>query len=124
LLEVARAAQSWMETGLADRGARPRAAHCRRPVRPRRRGKGCAAPDLGGVSRYRPRRPPSPRSDAADRLIGRGLAAAIDNRSRLADAFVALLRVPVLTPKALAPRLRAALQTALLRVLQANWPGK
>jgi hypothetical protein len=50
----------------------------------------------------------------------RGLAARSDKRSRLPDALDALLRAPVLTPKALASRLRVAPQTAtaLLRVLR------
>ena len=51
---------------------------------------------------------------------GRGLAARSDKRSRLPDALDALLRAPVLTPKALAAQLRIAPQTAtaLLRTLQ------
>jgi HTH DNA binding domain len=50
---------------------------------------------------------------------GRGLLASCDRRSRLPDAVEALLRVPVLTPKALSARLRIAPQTgtALLRAL-------
>jgi HTH DNA binding domain len=53
---------------------------------------------------------------------GRGLAAASDRRSRLADAIDALLRAPALTPKALAAKLKVAPQTgtALLRELQAK----
>ena len=53
---------------------------------------------------------------------GRGLAADCDRRSRLPDAVEALLRVPALTPKALAWRLGIAPQTgtALLRELQAD----
>ena len=53
---------------------------------------------------------------------GRGLAAAVDKRSRLPDALEALLRTPVLTPKALAGQLGIAPQTgtALLRELQAK----
>jgi Fic family protein len=53
---------------------------------------------------------------------GRGLAAAADKRSRLPDAVDALLRAPVLTPKALAARLGIAPQTgtALLRELAAK----
>jgi DNA-binding IclR family transcriptional regulator len=49
-------------------------------------------------------------------------AAAGDKRSRLPDAIDALLRIPALTPKALATRLRIAPQTAtaLLRALQAK----
>jgi hypothetical protein len=51
---------------------------------------------------------------------GRGVVAGGDKRSRLPDALDALLRVPALTPKALAARLKVAPQTgtALLRVLQ------
>jgi hypothetical protein len=51
---------------------------------------------------------------------GRGLAADRDKRSRLPDAIEALLRTPVLTPKALAAELGIAPQTAtaLLRTLQ------
>ena len=51
---------------------------------------------------------------------GRGVVAGGDKRSRLPDALDALLRVPALTPKALAARLRIAPQTgtALLRGLQ------
>jgi hypothetical protein len=50
----------------------------------------------------------------------RGRAANVDRRSRLPDAVEALVRVPVLTPKALAARLKAAPQTApsLMRELQ------
>jgi hypothetical protein len=62
-----------------------------------------------------------------DRLVavagqGRDLASRHDRRSRLVDAVEALLRAPVLTPKALAVRLRVAPQTAtsLLRELQAD----
>jgi hypothetical protein len=62
-----------------------------------------------------------------DRLVvaaaqGRGLAAQVDRRSRLPDAADAALRVPVLTPTALALRLRIAPQTAtaLLRELCAT----
>ena len=53
---------------------------------------------------------------------GRGLAAERDKRSRLPDAIEALLRIPVLTPKALAGTLGIAPQTAtaLLRELQAK----
>jgi hypothetical protein len=53
---------------------------------------------------------------------GKGLAAAADKRSRLPDAVDALLRAPVLTPKALAARLGIASQTgtALLRALAAK----
>jgi hypothetical protein len=60
-----------------------------------------------------------------DRLVAcaeqaRGLAAAVDKRSRLPDAIDALLRVPALTPKALAVTLGIAPQTATasLRALQ------
>ena len=51
---------------------------------------------------------------------GRGVVAGSDKRSRLPDALDALLRVPALTPKALAARLKVAPQTgtALLRALQ------
>ena len=53
---------------------------------------------------------------------GRGALAGADRRSRLPDALEALLRAPVLTPKALAAQLRIAPQTAtaLLRTLQAE----
>ena len=53
---------------------------------------------------------------------GRGLAATSDKRSRLPDAIEILLRSPVLTPKALAGKLRIAPQTAtsLLRDLRAR----
>ena len=53
---------------------------------------------------------------------GRGALAATDRRSRLPDALDALLRAPVLTPKALAAQLRIVPQTAtaLLRTLQAE----
>ena len=61
-----------------------------------------------------------------DRLVaaaerGRALTAKVDRRSRLPEAVEALLRVPVLTPKALAARLAIAPQTgtALLRELRA-----
>ena len=52
-----------------------------------------------------------------DRLLtaaekGRGGLAATDKRSRLPDALEALLRTPLLTPKALAAQLRIAPQTA------------
>ena len=59
------------------------------------------------------------RLEAAAAEQGRGLAARSDKRSRLPDALVALLRAPVLTPKALAAQLRIAPQTAtaLLRTL-------
>ena len=57
---------------------------------------------------------------------GRGLAARSDKRSRLPDALDALLRAPVLTPKALAAQLRIAPQTAtaLLRTLQEKGVAK
>jgi len=42
---------------------------------------------------------------------GRGLAAGLDRRARLPDALEALLRAPVLTPKALAAPLKIAPQT-------------
>ena len=53
---------------------------------------------------------------------GRGLTPRLDQRSRLPDALEALLRTPVLTPKALAAKLGVAPQTAtaLLRELQAK----
>jgi hypothetical protein len=53
---------------------------------------------------------------------GRGLASGGGKRSRLPDAVAALLRVPVLPPKALAARLGIAPQTgtALLRELAAK----
>jgi hypothetical protein len=53
---------------------------------------------------------------------GRGLAPGGDKRSRLPDAVDALLRAPVLTPKALAGKLGIAPQTgtALLRELAAK----
>jgi hypothetical protein len=53
---------------------------------------------------------------------GRGLLARSDRRSRLPDALDALLRAPVLMPKALAAQLRIVPQTAtaLLRTLQAE----
>jgi hypothetical protein len=162
LLDVARAAQSWMETGLADH---PAPAHALLAAAGLFARDGvvkavalpiwAAYPAAGFGDRAAL---PSLRSDAADRLVGRGrtvswplaflhlvtesaraalreltrleaaaetgrgLAAAIDKRSRLPDAVDALLRVPVLTPKALAARLRIAPQTAtaLLRVLQAE----
>jgi hypothetical protein len=51
---------------------------------------------------------------------GRGLAAGLNRSARLPDALEALLRAPVLTPNALAARLKVAPQTAtaLLRELQ------
>jgi len=51
---------------------------------------------------------------------GRNVLAATDKRSRLPDTLDALLRVPLLTPKALATELRIAPQTAttLLREMQ------
>ena len=51
---------------------------------------------------------------------GKGTLAGTDRRSRLPDALDALLRAPVLTPKALAAQLRIVPQTAtaLLRTLQ------
>jgi ribosomal protein S25 len=53
---------------------------------------------------------------------GRAVLAGTDRRSRLPDTMDALLRAPVVTPKALASRLRIAPQTAtaLLRDLQAK----
>jgi ribosomal protein S25 len=49
-----------------------------------------------------------------------GVIARCDKRARLPDALESLLRVPVLTPKALAARLKLAPRTAptLLRALQ------
>jgi Fic family protein len=57
---------------------------------------------------------------------GRGLVTAVDKRSRLPDAIEALLRTPVLTPKALATQLKVAPQTAtaLLRELQGRGVAK
>jgi len=57
---------------------------------------------------------------AAAAAQGRGLTTLLDQRSRLPDVIEALLRAPVLTPKALAARLAVAPQTAtaLLRRLQ------
>jgi len=53
---------------------------------------------------------------------GREVVSGCDKRSRLPDTLDALLRVPALTPKALAARLKIAPQTgtALLRELQAK----
>jgi hypothetical protein len=53
---------------------------------------------------------------------GRGGLAGTDRRSRLPDTLDALLRAPVVTPKALAARLRIAPQTAtaLLREVQGS----
>jgi MarR family len=53
---------------------------------------------------------------------GWGVIARCDKRSRLPDVLEALLRVPALTPKTLAVRLKVAPQTgtALLRELQAR----
>jgi hypothetical protein len=52
----------------------------------------------------------------------RGVIAPCDKRARLPDALEALLRVPVLAPKALAARLKLAPQTAttLLRACRAG----
>jgi hypothetical protein len=57
---------------------------------------------------------------------GRGLVANSDRRSRLPDTLDALLRAPVLTPKALATQLGIAPQTAtaLLRTLQTKGVAK
>ena len=57
---------------------------------------------------------------AAAAAQGRGLTTLLDQRSRLPDVIEALLRAPVLTPKALAAKLAVAPQTAtaLLRRLQ------
>ena len=84
------------------------------------------SPGRSRFSTWSPRAP-APRLRELDRLEavaeqGRGLAAERDKRSRLPDAIEALLRIPVLTPKALAGTLGIAPQTAtaLLRALQAK----
>ena len=66
------------------------------------------------------------RLEAAAVEKGRELAARADKRSRLPDALDALLRAPVLTPKALAAQLKIAPQTAtaLLRTLQEKGVAK
>ena len=160
LLAVARAAQGWMEAGLTDR---PDPLHALLAAIGRCGGEGpartvfipvwAAYPAVGFSARDAL---PGLRSDAADRVAGRGrpvtwplaflhlvaesarmalreldrleaaaeqgrgVVAGGDKRSRLPDALDALLRVPALTPKALAARLKVAPQTgtALLRVLQ------
>jgi HTH DNA binding domain len=160
LLAVARAAQGWMEAGLGDR---PDPLHALLAAIGRCGGAGpahtvflpvwAAYPAVGFSARDAL---PGLRSDAADRVAGRGrpvtwplaflhlvaesarmalreldrleaaaaqgrgVVAGGDKRSRLPDALDALLRVPALTPKALAARLKVAPQTgtALLRVLQ------
>jgi hypothetical protein len=160
LLAVARAAQGWMEAGLTDR---PDPLHALLAAIGRHAGQGpahtvflpvwAAYPAVGFSGRDAL---PGLRSDAADRVAGRGqpvtwplaflhlvaesarmglreldrleaaaeqgrgVVAGSDKRSRLPDALDALLRVPALTPKALAARLRIAPQTgtALLRTLQ------
>jgi hypothetical protein len=160
LLAVARAAQGWMEAGLTDR---PDPLHALLAAIGRCGGAGpahsvflpvwAAYPAVGFSGRDAL---PGLRSDAADRVAGRGqpvtwplaflhlvaesarmglreldrleaaaeqgrgVVAGSDKRSRLPDALDALLRVPALTPKALAARLRIAPQTgtALLRTLQ------
>ena len=53
---------------------------------------------------------------------GRHGLAATDKRSRLPDALEALLRAPLLTPKALAAQLRIAPQTAT--ALLRDWQGR
>jgi HTH DNA binding domain len=53
---------------------------------------------------------------------GRDELAATDKRSRLPDALEALLRAPLLTPKALAAQLRIAPQTAT--ALLRDWQGR
>jgi hypothetical protein len=160
LLAVARAAQAWMEAGLSER---PDPLHALLAAIARCGSAGpaqtvflpvwAAYPAVG----FAPRDAlPGLRSDAADRVAGRGrpvtwplaflhlvaesarmalreldrlaataeqgrgVVAGGDKRSRLPDALDALLRVPALTPKALAARLRVAPQTgtALLRALQ------
>ena len=160
LLAVARAAQGWMEAGLTDR---PDPLHALLAAIGRCGGEGpahtvflpvwAAYPAVGFAARDAL---PGLRSDAADRVAGRGrpvtwplaflhlvaesarmglreldrleaaaeqgrgVVAGGDKRSRLPDALDALLRVPALTPKALAARLKVAPQTgtALLRELQ------
>jgi hypothetical protein len=61
------------------------------------------------------------RLEAAAEKAG-GLTAGLDKRARLPDAVDALLRTPVLTPMALAARLKVAPQTAtsVLRELLGN----
>jgi hypothetical protein len=54
---------------------------------------------------------------------GRGLAAAADKRSRLPDAVDALVRAPMLTPKALAARNRAAVRGDKLDGWRVNLDG-
>ena len=162
LLIAAHAANSWMESGttgaptaaqalLLAAGLLARAGIVRTVVLP----VWAAYPAVGFSGRDTL---PGLRSDAADRLVGRGrpvtwplaflhlvaesarmgaraldrlemaaetgraLAADVDQHSRLPDAIGALLRAPVLTPKALAAQLGIAPQTgtALLRALQAK----
>src|SRR5277367_1893979 len=160
LLAVARAAQGWMEAGLNDR---PDPLHALLAAIGRHASPGpahsvfltvwAAYPAVGFAARDAL---PGLRSDAADRVAGRGhpvtwplaflhlvaesarmalreldrlgaaaeqgrgVVAGGDKRSRLPDALDALLRVPALTPKGLAARLKVAPQTgtALLRALQ------
>jgi hypothetical protein len=160
LLAVARAAQDWMEAGLTDR---PDPLHALLAAIGRHAGQGpartvflpvwAAYPAVGFSGRDAL---PGLRSDAADRVAGRGrpvswplaflhlvaesarmalreldrlaaiaekgrgVVAGGDKRSRLPDALDVLMRVPALTPKALAARLKVAPQTgtALLRALQ------
>jgi hypothetical protein len=162
LLQAAHAAQSWMEAGITEppapahalvaaAGQLARAGVTRAMFLP----VWAAYPAAGFGDRDHL---PTLRSDAADRLVGRGwpvawplaflhlvaesaraglreldrleaaaeqgrgLAAGLDKRSRLPDAIEALLRTPVLTPKALAGKLGIAPQTAtaLARELQAK----
>jgi HTH DNA binding domain len=160
LLAVARAAQDWMEAGLTERADPLHAllaaiGRCggERPARTVFIPVWAAYPAAGFAARDAL---PGLRSDAADRVAGRGqpvtwplaflhlvaesarmalreldrlaaiaekgrgVVAGGDKRSRLPDALDALLRVPALTPKALAARLKVAPQTgtALLRELQ------
>jgi hypothetical protein len=161
LLVAAQAAQAWMEHAITETAIAPAALLAAAGIAAR---SGvvrtvflpvwAAWPAVGAGERDAL---PGLRSDAADRLLGRGMAvtwpaaflhlvaegartgqraldrllvaagkgrdltAPCDRRSRLPDAVDALLRAPVLTPKALAARLRIAPQTgtALLRELAA-----
>ena len=161
LLVAAQAAQAWMEHGITETTIAPAALLAAAGIAAR---SGvvrtvflpvwAAWPAVGAGERDAL---PGLRSDAADRLLARGmpvtwpvaflhlvaegartgqrtldrllaaagrgrdLTAPCDRRSRLPDAVDALLRAPVLTPKALAARLRVAPQTgtALLRELAA-----
>ena len=151
LLAVARAAQDWMEAGPSDRPD-PLHALLAAISRPASQGPAhtvflpvwAAYPAVGFSGRDAL---PGLRSDAADRVAGRGrpvtwplaflhlvaesarmalreldrletaaaqgrgVVAGSDKRSRLPDALDALLRMPALTPKALAARLKVAPQT-------------